>query len=74
MCTVHFDLSIASWRKSSYSAGNETCVEIAERFPDVLPVRDSKTPDRPPIVVPRAAWASFVNAVAHGEGAPSDMG
>ncbi|MGK5640801.1 DUF397 domain-containing protein [Streptomyces sp. URMC 126] len=68
MCTVRFDLSIASWRKSSYSAGNETCIEVAEQFPGVLPIRDSKTPDRPPIVVPRAAWSAFVTAVAAANG------
>ncbi|WP_171172485.1 DUF397 domain-containing protein [Streptomyces sp. I05A-00742] len=68
MRTVRFDQSIAAWRKSSYCATNEGCIEIAEQFPDALPVRDSKDTDRPPIIVPRAAWSAFVTTVAATDG------
>ncbi|WP_372409851.1 DUF397 domain-containing protein [Streptomyces luteireticuli] len=61
MRTVTLDLSIAAWRKSSYSQNSGGCVEIAERFPGVVPIRDSKSPAHAPIIVSRRAWAAFVN-------------
>jgi Domain of unknown function (DUF397) len=54
------------WRKSTYSAGNGACVEIAEG-PDGVAVRDSKHPDGPMIEVTRAEWRAFVDAVKRGE-------
>ncbi|MGW1077192.1 DUF397 domain-containing protein [Streptomyces sp. NPDC002537] len=63
------DLSIAKWRKSQRSVQGDSCLEIAEQYSDVMPVRDSKDKNRTPVVVPRAAWAQFVTAVAatHGD-------
>ena len=57
-------LSAASWRKSSYSNtdGGE-CVEIADHFPNVVPVRDSKAPEGPALLVETRAWTSFVTAL-----------
>ncbi|OEU97695.1 hypothetical protein AN217_07265 [Streptomyces qinglanensis] len=55
------DLSGARWRASSYSnqeGGN--CVEVADGFPGVVPVRDSKDIDRAPLVFPERAWATFI--------------
>ncbi|WP_328480377.1 DUF397 domain-containing protein [Streptomyces sp. NBC_00377] len=37
---------------------------MAPGFPAVVPVRDSKAPDGPVIVVARSAWAAFVGAVS----------
>jgi len=55
------DLGLVVWRKSSYSNGGDaTCVEVADGVPGVVPVRDSKVPDGPVLVVPSAAWDSFV--------------
>ncbi|WP_240135991.1 DUF397 domain-containing protein [Streptomyces sp. MUM 178J] len=54
----------ARWRKSSYSnidGGN--CVEVGDDLPGVVPVRDSKNPHLPPVVVPAAAWAVFVGGL-----------
>ncbi|MDT0320068.1 DUF397 domain-containing protein [Streptomyces millisiae] len=58
------DLSAAVWRRSSYSNqdGGE-CLEVADGIPGVLPIRDSKRPDGPVLVVDGAAWAGFVAAV-----------
>lgn len=55
------DVSAAVWRKSSYSntSGGE-CVEVADGFPGVVPVRDSKIPDGPVLVVPASAWSRLV--------------
>ncbi|WP_308401067.1 DUF397 domain-containing protein [Streptomyces sp. AC512_CC834] len=36
---------------------------MAPGFPDVVPVRDSKSPDGPTLVVNRSAWASFTSAL-----------
>ncbi|WP_103528753.1 DUF397 domain-containing protein [Streptomyces sp. SM12] len=59
--------SSASWRKSSYSGGdNGSCVEVADGVPGVLPVRDSKTPNGPALAFPAADWSYFVTALKHG--------
>ncbi|CAL9601737.1 hypothetical protein SUDANB105_05438 [Streptomyces sp. enrichment culture] len=58
------ELNSARWRRSSYSNTNGgDCVEITEDFPGVVPVRDSKTPNGPALVVPAAAWDAFVNSL-----------
>ncbi|MET9695367.1 DUF397 domain-containing protein [Streptomyces sp. NPDC006529] len=59
------DLSGARWRKSSYSnTDGGTCVEVADGFAGVVPVRDSKVEDGPVLVVSATAWAPFVAALA----------
>ncbi|MFD4400268.1 DUF397 domain-containing protein [Kitasatospora sp. NPDC058397] len=61
-------LTDASWRKSSYSTGSGgACVEVADGFTDVQPVRDSKDPDGPVLLFSSAVWQSFVSAVRAGE-------
>ncbi|WP_344116375.1 DUF397 domain-containing protein [Streptomyces blastmyceticus] len=52
------------WRKSSYSSDGETCVEVADDLPGTVPVRDSKNPAGPALVIPSGAWSSFVTAVS----------
>ncbi|PGH48917.1 DUF397 domain-containing protein [Streptomyces sp. Ru87] len=62
-----FELTGADWRKSSYSnqAGGD-CVEVAPGFPGVVPVRDSKAPQGPALLVTPAAWAAFIAGVKSG--------
>ncbi|GAA0400940.1 DUF397 domain-containing protein [Streptomyces luteireticuli] len=55
------------WFKSSYSNGERECLEVSGGFPDVVPVRDSKAPDRPGLIVTRPAWAAFVARIGDGE-------
>lgn len=51
------------WRKSSYSGpDNGDCVEVADGFPGAVPVRDSKNPNGPALVIPASAWSAFVQA------------
>ncbi|MBT2396443.1 DUF397 domain-containing protein [Streptomyces sp. ISL-100] len=66
MTTAH-DLSTAVWRKSSYTnSDGGNCVEVAEGFPGILPVRDSKRPTGPALVFPTEGWVSFLTAVKAG--------
>ncbi|PSJ29595.1 DUF397 domain-containing protein [Streptosporangium nondiastaticum] len=59
------DISRAVWAKSSYSGnGGDNCLEWApSASPDIVPVRDSKTPGGPVLAFSPAAWAAFVRAV-----------
>ncbi|WP_455356372.1 DUF397 domain-containing protein [Streptomyces sp. SYSU K217416] len=54
----------ARWRKSTYSNGEGgDCVEVADDFPGVVPVRDSKNPTGPALIISASAWAAFVASV-----------
>ncbi|SDO28335.1 protein of unknown function [Streptomyces sp. cf386] len=58
------ELNSARWRRSSYSNANGgNCVEVTEDFAAVVPVRDSKTPNGPALVVTAASWTAFVAAL-----------
>ncbi|MCQ8831721.1 DUF397 domain-containing protein [Streptomyces malaysiensis] len=62
------DLSAAVWRKSSYSNGGDAnCIEVADGYPDIIPVRDSKDPNGPALVFSADKWSSFISAVQRGE-------
>ncbi|GAA2615010.1 DUF397 domain-containing protein [Streptomyces axinellae] len=58
------DLTGARWRASSYSnqEGGD-CVEVADGFPGVVPVRDSKDPSRAQLLFSAASWEAFVDVV-----------
>ncbi|OIJ97760.1 DUF397 domain-containing protein [Streptomyces sp. MUSC 14] len=64
---MQYDLSEAVWQKSSYSSGNGQCVEVADGFIGIVPVRDSKTPEAPCLVFEADAWTSFMRTVKAGE-------
>ncbi|WP_267245052.1 DUF397 domain-containing protein [Streptomyces sp. PR69] len=54
----------AAWRKSTYSDGHGgNCVEVLDNVPGVVPVRDSKLPSSPVLVVTAPAWAAFVQTL-----------
>ncbi|MDQ0581806.1 DUF397 domain-containing protein [Streptomyces rishiriensis] len=56
-----YDLSTATWHKSSYSGGEGgNCLEVAPGHPTLVPVRDSKTPLGPKLAFRAEAWAAFV--------------
>ncbi|WP_198957095.1 MULTISPECIES: DUF397 domain-containing protein [unclassified Streptomyces] len=58
------DLTAATWRKSSYSnSSGGNCLEVADGHSGLVPVRDSKRPDGPALVVNAAAWAPFIASV-----------
>ncbi|UQI49476.1 DUF397 domain-containing protein [Streptomyces sp. HU2014] len=57
---------IAGWRKSSYSGLENDCVEVADGYPGIVPVRDSKAPSGPTIVLGSGTWSEFVDGVKAG--------
>ncbi|MEU9563860.1 DUF397 domain-containing protein [Streptomyces sp. NPDC048161] len=59
--------TLSGWRKSSHS-GNESgsCVEVLDGHPSGVPVRDSKNPHGPALVIPTTSWSTFVTSVKGG--------
>ncbi|MFI9627065.1 DUF397 domain-containing protein [Streptomyces sp. NPDC052042] len=67
----------AHWCKSSYSNGSGgnclevaqgngdggNCLEVSDSQPGLVPVRDSKRPDGPVLVLPASAWKPFIESV-----------
>ncbi|GII86250.1 hypothetical protein Ssi03_42400 [Sphaerisporangium siamense] len=61
------DLSVAVWRKSTYSSGNGgQCVEVASNLPRVVAVRDSKNTGVPALLTAPGAWCAFIEGVKAG--------
>uniref|UniRef100_A0AAU3GXK4 DUF397 domain-containing protein n=1 Tax=Streptomyces sp. NBC_01401 TaxID=2903854 RepID=A0AAU3GXK4_9ACTN len=55
---------LTGWRKSSYSnSEGGSCVEVLDGHPSGVPVRDSKAPHGPALIIPATSWTSFVSAV-----------
>ncbi|GGU82030.1 hypothetical protein GCM10010260_13250 [Streptomyces filipinensis] len=51
---------LKGWRKASHGGGDEgSCLEVLDRRPHGLPVRDSKVPHGPAVVSGRSAWSQF---------------
>jgi hypothetical protein len=67
---MHF--SHATWRKSSLSTQNGSCVEVATVRDDrlmsgrVVAVRDSKNPSAPALALAPEQWRSFTGQVKAG--------
>ncbi|GAA2931636.1 hypothetical protein GCM10020221_29270 [Streptomyces thioluteus] len=60
------DLSAATWRKSSASAGEGNCVETAD-LPGGIAVRDSKKTHLEPLRFTTAEWDAFRTGMLRGE-------
>ncbi len=55
------------WRKSSYSANAQNCVEVADLPGGGRGVRDSKHPTGPALMFTGAEWSAFTAGVRAGE-------
>lgn len=60
-------VSSDAWIKSSLSAYNGNCVEVAGLADDIIRVRDSKHPGRAVLNFTQAEWDAFVGGVRNGE-------
>lgn len=61
----HIDLDNAQWRKSTYSGGNDDCVEIADIDARVA-FRDSRRLGLRIALVSQPAWKDFITALNEG--------
>lgn len=59
------DLDSATWRKSSYSGGNGTCVEVGFAAA-VIAVRDTKDSESGTLAVSSERWSAFVVGIKRG--------
>ncbi|WP_423833063.1 DUF397 domain-containing protein [Streptomyces manipurensis] len=59
------DVNSLSWRTSSYSnSESNSCVEVSDDLPGLVPVRDSKLAAVGPVLLfPAAVWVPFIRAV-----------
>ncbi len=56
------------WRKSSFSAVNGNCVEVAFRADGNVAVRDTKAQGRGPVLsFGTDEWSAFLDGIAAGE-------
>jgi hypothetical protein len=62
MSLVNLEVRSYQWRKSSRSAANGACIEVAP-INGQIAVRDSKNPDGDWLQYPRRSWQAFVVAV-----------
>ena len=61
-----FETDQVSWRKSSFSGADSSCVEVAF-VPGGVALRDTKDRSLAPHLFDAAEWSTFLAGVANGE-------
>jgi Domain of unknown function (DUF397) len=56
-----------NWFKSSFSAHNGGCVEVAYMQNGGVALRDDKNPSKPPFQFNREEWVAFIAGAKAGE-------
>ena len=65
---LHAEVSAASWRKSSWSSYNGSCVEVAELPGNLVCMRDTKQHGTGPVLAfTNSAWRLFISRIRNGE-------
>ncbi|MFE4367978.1 MULTISPECIES: DUF397 domain-containing protein [unclassified Streptomyces] len=63
--------TLDGWRKSSHSSTQGgSCLEVLDGYSGGVPVRDSKDPHGPALIVSTGAWGAFMAATKNGEFSP----
>ncbi|HEY2723106.1 MAG TPA: DUF397 domain-containing protein [Pseudonocardiaceae bacterium] len=61
------DLTNSTWRKSTHSNADYSCVEVADLHGGYRAVRDSKDRDGPVLLFTPAEWTAFTAGVRDSE-------
>lgn len=64
--SVEAAFAAAGWRKSSYSGGENACIEVAA-VRGAVALRDSKDPEGPALVFPPSRWRALITAARDGK-------
>lgn len=57
------DPSRVTWRKSSHSGANGSCIEVGCPAPNTVAVRDSKNPGGPRLAFTAGQWKAFTGSL-----------
>lgn len=60
---MNVDLTGARWFKSTHSGADSNCVQVAF-LPEAVAVRDSKSPQTPPLLLTPTQWTTFLASLA----------
>jgi Domain of unknown function (DUF397) len=60
------DPSRATWRTSSHSGANGSCIQVAPT-PPAIAVRDSRNPDGPALTFTARQWRAFTAVLKAGQ-------
>jgi hypothetical protein len=66
--SVSAEVARETWRKSSYSYVEGSCIEVAGSTDRLVRVRDSENPSGLMLAFDRVQWEAFIDDVRNGRG------